>query len=232
MSSTTEKRKPGRPRLAIDPQAVVDLRRAPERWTWEQIAGKLGVSSDTVMRAWSRRENMKALETSYANCRFRSRLEARWARFFDKADVEWEYEKEGYLIEDKPYLPDFWLPYYGVFIEIKGDTPSVQEKDLVIGLRDLTGYASLIFHGLPGQYVGHMAGYDEHDGSGGAGEYPVCISGDNEMSFFVPDSKEFRTFFSSQWQQLKTTRHRMPGAFLQRAMIAAKRARFEFGESG
>lgn len=50
MSSTTEKRKPGRPRLAIDPQAVVDLRRAPERWTWEQIAGKLGISSKSAER--------------------------------------------------------------------------------------------------------------------------------------------------------------------------------------
>ncbi len=44
-----EKRKPGRPRLAIAPQAVVDLRRAPERWTWEQIAGKLGASRTAVI---------------------------------------------------------------------------------------------------------------------------------------------------------------------------------------
>jgi len=39
---------------------------------------------------------IKAIETKYAGCLFRSRLEARWARFFDAAGVRWEFEPEGF----------------------------------------------------------------------------------------------------------------------------------------
>lgn len=38
---------------------------------------------------------IKPIETRYAGCRFRSRLEARWAVFFDALKIEWEYEPEG-----------------------------------------------------------------------------------------------------------------------------------------
>lgn len=43
---------------------------------------------------------IKAIETSYKGYRFRSRLEARWAVFFDALGIEWEYEKEGYDLAD------------------------------------------------------------------------------------------------------------------------------------
>jgi len=39
---------------------------------------------------------MKAIPTRYAGCHFRSRLEARWAVFFDRLGVAWQYEPEGY----------------------------------------------------------------------------------------------------------------------------------------
>jgi len=68
---------------------------------------------------------IKAIETRYKGYRFRSRLEARWAVFFDALGVEWEYEKEGYdLGEAGMYLPSFWLPEKEVFFEVKGDYPS------------------------------------------------------------------------------------------------------------
>lgn len=39
---------------------------------------------------------IKAKETRYNGYRFRSRLEARWAVFFDTLGIKYEYEKEGY----------------------------------------------------------------------------------------------------------------------------------------
>ena len=70
---------------------------------------------------------IKAIETRYKGYRFRSRLEARWAVFFDNLGIPWEYEKEGYIITDKqiegrtwPYLPDFFLPVLGCHVEVKG----------------------------------------------------------------------------------------------------------------
>ncbi len=40
--------------------------------------------------------DFKAIETLYKGYRFRSRLEARWAVFFDALGLKWEYEKEGF----------------------------------------------------------------------------------------------------------------------------------------
>lgn len=65
---------------------------------------------------------MKAIPTRYKGYHFRSRLEARWAVFFDTAGITWTYEPEGFLGEDgTPYLPDFLLslPDEEAFIEIK-----------------------------------------------------------------------------------------------------------------
>jgi len=50
---------------------------------------------------------IKAIETRYNGYRFRSRLEARWAVFFDTLGLSWEYEPEGFHTSAGPYLPDF-----------------------------------------------------------------------------------------------------------------------------
>lgn len=69
---------------------------------------------------------IKAIETIYNGFRFRSRLEARWAVFFDALGIEYEYEKEGFdLGELGYYLPDFYInteiSNTGWFVEVKGD---------------------------------------------------------------------------------------------------------------
>jgi hypothetical protein len=68
-----------------------------------------------------------AIETAYKGCRFRSRLEARWAVFFDALGIEWQYEPEGFEVVYGPdsadvhrYLPDFYLPKSKTYVEIKG----------------------------------------------------------------------------------------------------------------
>lgn len=51
-----------------------------------------------------------AIPTRYAGCHFRSRLEARWAVFFDALGIRWEFEPEGFTgCLGEGYLPDFWL---------------------------------------------------------------------------------------------------------------------------
>ncbi|MET0416087.1 MAG: hypothetical protein ABW022_08710, partial [Actinoplanes sp.] len=81
---------------------------------------------------------ISAIETRYAGCRFRSRLEARWAVFFDRLGVPWEYEPEGYALECGPYLPDFLLypnTDDAFWLEIKSSHPSSNE---LTKLRQLT----------------------------------------------------------------------------------------------
>lgn len=65
--------------------------------------------------------NIKPIETIYGEYTFRSRLEARWAVFFDRIGIEWRYEDEGYQTSYGHYLPDFWLPnVYMRHVEAKG----------------------------------------------------------------------------------------------------------------
>lgn len=69
--------------------------------------------------------DFKPIETYYNGYRFRSRLEARWAVFFDAMGIEYDYEPEGFerLFEDGSkimYLPDFYLPTCDLFAEVKG----------------------------------------------------------------------------------------------------------------
>lgn len=72
-------------------------------------------------------ETIKPIETEYKGYRFRSRLEARWAVFFESLDIRFEYEPEGYQLTDGTrYLPDFYLPDSDTFFEVKG---VLSEKD-------------------------------------------------------------------------------------------------------
>lgn len=50
---------------------------------------------------------IQAIETQYAGYRFRSRLEARWAVLLDTLGQRWEYEPEGFHTPHGGYLPDF-----------------------------------------------------------------------------------------------------------------------------
>ena len=88
-----------------------------------------------------------AIETEYNGVRFRSRAEARWAVFFDTAGIRWEYEPEAYTNGSKRYLPDFWLPDLGWFVEVK--SPIGYDADKVRIVVDATGKPLLVVHSDP-----------------------------------------------------------------------------------
>ena len=73
----------------------------------------------------------RAIETPYNGIDFRSRLEARWAIYFDVMGIRWHYEPECFEIDlgyDPDYqssetvlwLPDFYLPKLDAWVEVKG----------------------------------------------------------------------------------------------------------------
>jgi hypothetical protein len=77
--------------------------------------------------------DFKPIETRYKGCWFRSRLEARWAVFFDNIGCKWEYEPEGFNLGNRMYyLPDFLIHdvtgrFNGdLWVEVKG---YMSEKD-------------------------------------------------------------------------------------------------------
>lgn len=77
----------------------------------------------------SKNFRFKPIETRYKGYHFRSRLEARWAVFFDELGIEYQYEPEGYGLGGIPYLPDFWLPEQKYFFEVKGEDPTEDELE-------------------------------------------------------------------------------------------------------
>lgn len=63
---------------------------------------------------------IKAIDTYYKGNYYRSRLEARYAVFFDSINLPFQYESEGFRINDEiNYLPDFYIPALGCYFEVK-----------------------------------------------------------------------------------------------------------------
>lgn len=108
--------------------------------------------------------NIKAIETQYKGYRFRSRLEARWAVFFDALGAKWEYEKEGFDLGDYGwYLPDFWLPELELWVEIKAEDPTDEESLKLICLQEMTKHSAFVFKSIPNS-AGDNSWYDALSG--------------------------------------------------------------------
>lgn len=155
--------------------------------------------------------SIKAIETRYKGYRFRSRLEARWAVFFDALGIEWKYEPEGFELSDGTrYLPDFWLSYQssvhvgsGYWIEVKGAWPSHEELKKARSLAVESGHICII---LAGEIGDHSSITWE---TNGAPSFPLhpCVAG-----------AEF-----TRWAGIEE---------IAQAFLAARGARFEHGECG
>lgn len=171
---------------------------------------------------------MKAIETRYAGCRFRSRLEARYAVLLDHLGVRWEYEPQGYELPSGPYLPDFWLPGIrgGMWLEIKAE--GAPEDPRHEELAEMSGSDVAVTNGLPRD--------------AGADWLRVCFGGfpswDEPFSFQVcPDHGEVVCEFNgyvgrgcARCDQENQQVYQHPR--IVSAIEAGHSARFEHGESG
>ena len=124
---------------------------------------------------------MQPIETQYNGYLFRSRLEARWAVFFDALEIYYEYEPEGFKLSweengeiiSRGYLPDLYLPEWDCWVEIKpGNSPKIdkdkwqntlkilsvfsEEKNIMLLLGSPHNY-SVTYLSPDRQIVGHFA---------------------------------------------------------------------------
>lgn len=77
---------------------------------------------------------IKPIETHYKGYRFRSRLEARWAVFFETLGCDWEYEPEGFDLHGLWYLPDFRVRYPNgeiYWFEVKSHIKDISDDELL-----------------------------------------------------------------------------------------------------
>jgi hypothetical protein len=159
-------------------------------------------------------QQLKAIETRYKGCRFRSRMEARWAVFFDDLGVTWVYEKEGFDLPSGKYLPDFWLPQVSMWAEVKPTDFSPSEYKLAAELAALSGHSCLMLIGPPENKPYWAIGRDAVEDSYCLTNYHGYVT--NEQRFYgSPGSEE-------------DGRHEDT----ERAVKVSRSARFEFGQSG
>ena len=203
-------------------------------------------------------DDVRAIETSYMGCRFRSRLEARWAVFFDTLGWDWEYERQGYKIgcyenDEIAWLPDFEITTpigQHFYVEVKGDRNFFADGEW-LGRFDFDG-------GPPGfQDCGWSNRYD-------ATHKPLVILGDiprfngDNLVFYAPVIVHYKavhgvlgelaaegiyTKLDFHWDNLQHGNGikdfqilmdypRDADAAVNRALRAASGARFEHGEKG
>ncbi|HDQ04360.1 MAG TPA: hypothetical protein ENN23_07350 [Deltaproteobacteria bacterium] len=187
---------------------------------------------------------IKSIDTIYKDFRFRSRLEARWAVFFDELGIFWEYEKEGYEVNGIRYLPDFWLSQFDCWIEIKGDTPGYFEKLKAINLclaleKDVhifvgepymaESYSSFGFsrHYLPPEQISEML-KDPKEYAVDTFSEKGFVSDAAPMYFWVENSKvalKQRQVSKEEWLAFHVVPQNLKDAY-----VTARQARFEFEE--
>jgi hypothetical protein len=107
---------------------------------------------------------IKPIETQYKGYRFRSRLEARWAVFFDALELNWAYEPEGYdLGEHGYYLPDFWFDFgtpNQFWFEVKPHSNlSEREVNVAVALAEHAPGFIMLGHITPPKYTNAPAYY-------------------------------------------------------------------------
>jgi hypothetical protein len=109
---------------------------------------------------------MKPISTFYKGYRFRSRLEARWAIFFEALGADWVYEQEGFDLSGIWYLPDFWIADWNAWIEIKPIEPNADDYKKCLSLARQSQKTFLLVYGEPwaeeetSKYDIHMFGPD------------------------------------------------------------------------
>ena len=82
-------------------------------------------------------KRLKAIPTTYKGIEFRSKLEARYARAFDKLGIVWEYEGHGFMFDDGTcYCPDFYMPEIDTYFEVKGVMDETSERKVYELARD------------------------------------------------------------------------------------------------
>lgn len=181
---------------------------------------------------------IKAIETHYKGYRFRSRLEARWAVFFDTLGITWEYEKEGFRLgQAGRYLPDFWLPQVSMWTEVKPASLSADEIAKCAALAQGTNRECLLLVGMPTDRAYHAIAW-AGDGDGWPSEYNGIPDGYALFSYCFTMHHGYpyyeRRFYGSPGcncaEAYADGCAQCQFADVADAVVAARSARFEYSE--
>lgn len=152
---------------------------------------------------------IQAIPTTYRGVTYRSRLEARWAVLFHALGLRYEYELQGYNTTAGYYLPDFWLPEWRMFAEVKPVPFTGEQKAKCAAVSHGTTFPFLLLPGSPENVWYECiqpAGYPEW--------LDLWASVDKARPFYAYAGTEYPTFPPMD-------HHKLSGA-----MLMARSARF------
>lgn len=167
---------------------------------------------------------MTPIQTSYKGYLFRSRLEARWAVFFQGLGLDWEYEVEGFQLADGTmYLPDFKIN-----IHIDKAYPDLDPEERAM-MQDFAYYIEVKPRNITS---------DKKFESFNA-EYPcsILVSGDpTDMTPLGEMASTYNGFdfflnWCGYWSSVTHAGYRVPCNEVIIAASYARSARFEHGET-
>lgn len=178
---------------------------------------------------------IKPIETWYNGYKFRSRLEARWAVFFDAMGWRYQYEPEGFVLPSGAwYLPDFYLPDFDCWFEIKGQYPTLDERSVADQLSESFNYYILYGPCAEGEHGAYWRDVDPSENTlmdyDGPMTFAACRRCEHGVWMVLEDSGAFPLLAcptTCPCDKFPTTSRQ-----IQQAYISAKSARFEHGESG
>lgn len=194
---------------------------------------------------------MKAIETRYKGYRFRSRLEARWAVFFDALGIRWQYEVEGFELPitwDPPpeytpaqvrrYLPDFYLPQVDMWAEVKPLPFFGMEMLVCHVLAEETKKEVLLLDGIPDErtyFAAQGRSYNHGNWDFDFNIYDIAEGSrywESEGRFYgLWEARlEAAPFFNGKGQPLEAEECDGDPELIRLAVKAARSARFEHGE--
>jgi hypothetical protein len=170
---------------------------------------------------------IRALTTTYAGRRYRSRTEARWAVFFDAAGIRFDYEAEGFEIRSGAYLPDFWLPDLRLFLEVKGQEPTAEERTKCAELSEASECDMLLAIGAPEERF-QLLWFDR--GGEREGRYAIARDTISACGFWLVAEDAANWIGPNRTRGKVIPRGPMFSGALELAYAAATSARFERGE--
>lgn len=194
---------------------------------------------------------LKAIQTEYKGYLFRSRLEAKWAVYFDLLGIRWEYEPEGLILSDgTKYLPDFYLSDFHCYFEVKRQSiKGTAEEETAISKISNGQYtdtwAGIIAFGDPVDDDLYIFCQESDDGGGGSYDDPITIGFNPDTRkpylFAYNDRRErcFYTHFGDDMEEIPmvTTEYGTYSYddFVTKTVLGcrkrARQARFEYGET-
>lgn len=83
----------------------------------------------------------------YGGYEMRSHSETRWAAVMDAMRVSWVYEPRTVATRHGGYMPDFFLPVVGAFVEVKGPAPTQIEREKALDAQQITGFPVVFAYG-------------------------------------------------------------------------------------